>query len=118
MIKIIEKFMLKRELKKSKYPWVNITPMALLDYRYQVKGNSKEPTWLLERKLNRNFYLAKQVHEDKEHNIIHKKFGALTIIYDTYLEMIIGIVNHKGQWFEYQIDKELKNKLNKLYKIK
>ena len=118
MIKIIEKFILKRELKKANYPWINITPMALLDYRYQVKGNSKEPTWLLERKLNRNFYLAEQVYEDKEHNIIHKKFGALTIIYDTYLELIIGIVNHRGQWFEYQIDKDLKNKLNKLYKIK
>ena len=118
MIKLFEKFMVRRELNKNGYKWVNITPMALLDYRYQVKNNSKESTWLLERKLNRNFYLAEQVYEDKEHNIIHKKFGALTIIYDTYLEMIIGIVNHRGQWFEYHIDKGLKDKLNKLYKIK
>jgi hypothetical protein len=118
MIRLFEKFLLKRELKKVGFHWVNITPMALLDYRYQVKNNSKESTWLLERKLNRNFYLAEKVYENKERHVIHKKFGALTIIYDTYLEMIIGIVNHRGEWFEYPIDKDLKDKLNKLYKIK
>ena len=92
--------------------------MALLDYRYQVRGNSKEDTWTLERKLNRNWYMAKEVREDKENKLIIKKFGALTIIYDTYLEMIIGITNHKYGHYDNEIDENLKANLNRLYGIK
>jgi hypothetical protein len=110
------KWLLKRKLDKLGYRWIPISEYALLDYRHHVKGNSNEDTWTLERKLNRNFQMASIIKE--EGNLIHKSFGALTIIYDVSKNMIVGITNHRGNEYVTEVDKELKNKLNKIYGLK
>lgn len=110
------KWLLKKKLEKLNYKWIPISEYALLDYRHQVKNNKYEDTWTLERKLNRNWYMAKiDDKHDKIDGYIHKKFGALTIIYDISKNMIVGITNHKGEKYVAEVDKDFKNKLNKLY---
>jgi hypothetical protein len=111
----MKKWLLRRKLKKLNMDWIEISEYALLDYRHQVKGNRDENTWTLERKLNRNWYMAVQVYENEKDNIIHKKFGALTIIYDKSKNMIVGITNHRHGWNGCEIDSNLKQELNKLY---
>lgn len=112
---MIGKFLLKKKLKKLGYEFIPITSTALNDYRTQVRNNQHESKWTLERKLNRNFYVGKIDDERSNEKFIHKKFGALTIIYRKDINMIIGITNHRHGWNGYEIDMELKNKLNKIY---
>ena len=52
---MLRKWLLKNKLHKNDLEWIEITEYALLDYRHQVRGNESESTWLLERKLNRNY---------------------------------------------------------------
>jgi hypothetical protein len=110
------KWLLKKKLEKLNYNWIPISEYALLDYRHQVKNNKSEDTWTLERKLNRNWYMSKFIKQ--EGNLIHRSFGALTIIYNESKNIIVGITNHKGNKYVAEVDKDLKNKLNKLYGLK
>lgn len=113
---MIKKWLLKKKLVKVGYEWVDISSMALMDYRYQVKGNKHEDIWTLERKLNRNYQMAEiDTSHDESDGYIHKNFGALKIIYDKSKNMIVGVVNHRGTGYQQDIDKHLKEKLNKIY---
>lgn len=112
---MLGKYLLKKKLKKLGYDWIPITSLALEDYRNQVRGNKNESKWTLQRKLNRNFYVGKLDLERSSNNYLHIRFGALTIIYRKDINMIIGITNHRHGWTSYEIDTELKNKLNKIY---
>lgn len=111
----IKKWLLKKKLHKAGYEWVDISSMALIDYRYRVKNNKDEDSFTLEKKLNRNWQMA--TFEKEEGNLIHKNFGALKIIYDKSKNMIVGITNHKGNGYQQDIDKNMKNNLNKLYSL-
>jgi len=113
MIKAIKKIILKQKLNKLGYKWINITPLALKDYKEQVRNNWHEDNWTLERKLNRNWQLSEVSFEDEQ--VIHRKFGMLTIIYNKHLGMINGITNHRGKFFDCEIDKSSKEKFNKIY---
>lgn len=112
---MLGKYLFKKKLKKIGYDWIPITSLALEDYRNQVKNNKYESKWTLERKLNRNFYVGVVDNDRSDDKFIHKKFGALTIIYRKDINMIIGITNHRHGWNGYEIDIDLKNKLNKIY---
>jgi hypothetical protein len=115
-VKNMIKWLLKMKLKKLGYEWIQISEYALLDYRHHVKNNKSEDTWTLERKLNRNFYMAEvDSSHDESDGYIYKKFGALTIIYNKEQKVIVGITNHRGNEYVTEVDKELKNKLNKIY---
>jgi hypothetical protein len=111
---MIKKWLLKKRLDKLNLEWIEITNYALLDYRYQVKGNQYESTWTLERKLNRNWQIATVVYDSEK--IIHKSFGMLRIIFDKEQNKIVGITNHRGNYKDNTpIDKELKVKMYKIY---
>jgi hypothetical protein len=112
---MIKKILLKRKLSKLGYPFIPITSTALNDYRTRVRGNLHESDWVLQKKLNRNFYMGVVDEERSDDRILHKKFGALTIIYRLDTNVIVGVTNHKHGWYGCEIDKEMKNKMNKIY---
>ena len=116
MRNIFRKFILKQKLKRYNIEWIEITPLALKDYKEQVRKNWCEDNWFLERKLNRNFLMAIKSYEKQD--IIHKDFGALRIIFSKEKNKIVGICNHRGRaWQSHGIDKIEKDRLNKIYGI-
>ena len=118
MFNKIKWLLLKRQSKKEGYPIVHIPSRVIEKYRSDVRGNTKDSDITCIFKLNRNFYSGQQIHKDNK--FITVAYGCLHIYYDRINMMIFKVVNYKSYGCEKvgNINEELKEKLNELYKIK
>ena len=118
MFNKIKLLLIKRQAKKEGYPIIYIPNRVIEKYRNDVRGNSNDSDLTCILKLSRNFYSGQQIHKDNKYITI--AYGCLHIYYDRINQTIFKVTNYK----EYSCEKigiineELKEKLNKLYKIK
>ena len=101
-----------------KFPIIEITQGAIDYFKDEVRGNSNKSDLEIIKKINRDFYSGQQIHKDNGKLII--AYGYLHIIYDRKLNIIYGIENHNSYSYkkEGKINRDIRDKLNKLYGIK
>lgn len=116
MLNKIKWLLLKRQAKKEDYPILEVNQNAIDKFKSDVKGNSNCSNSLAILKIVRNYYCGQKA---TRFDTVTSAYGCLHIELDKKMNIIINIKNHR----EYgcnsgEIDKVLKEKLNKLYKIK
>ena len=118
MFNKIKLLLIKRKAKKEGYPIVHIPSRVMEKYRSDVRGNTKDSDMTCILKLNRNYYSGQQIHKDNKFMTV--AYGCLHIHYDRINQTILKVTNYKEYSCEKigLINEELKEKLNKLYKIK
>jgi hypothetical protein len=103
---MVKKFVLKLKNKKllEELDKIEITHIALNQYRFDVRGNSKEKNEILSKKLKRNFILGKEIDNKT------MQYGNLHISFEN--NKITGIKNFKGKSKGLEINEKLKKDLN------
>lgn len=84
-------------------------------YRRYVRGNREDKDYVCLMKLNRNYILGKKIFESGEYII--KAYGNLRIKYNKEENMLVDMYNEKGLNRSFNINTEIKDKLNKIMKL-
>ena len=110
--------MIKRQAKKENYPILKVSDAVLRKYKVIIKNNEDDSDLIATLKLSRNYYSGQQIF--KNDNIIIKSYGCLHITLYRKTNLIIDIKNYKcySDIKLGYIDRDVKEKLNELYKIK
>lgn len=112
---IKEYFVNKKLNKEFGISLIKINENCINKYRNTVRGNKEDKNYICLMKLNRNYILGKKVFENRRYII--KAYGNLRIKYNKEENMIVDIHNDKGMGKEFNINAEMKDKLNKIMKL-
>lgn len=88
---------------------------ALKQYRFCVSKNRHLDRRTLEIKLRRNVLISKDIKMDKLGNDKIVYYGNLTIV--LLGNRITKVINSYGEQRKFKVDKRLKERINKLYRI-
>lgn len=93
---------------------LKVTPLALEEYRENVKGNKRMPKLDVRKKLTRNVLLA-ELSSEKD-GVKTYRYGNLVIAVED--NVVIAVVNRKGKSKTFNKDKQRYYELNKELQIR
>lgn len=100
----------------TKIKLLKITKGTFYHYIYNIKGNKDDKYIDVRKKLTRNWLLGKTIDSDK--NYEWRRYGNLFMCLHSDTDRIIWLENIKGLKTQFDIDMELKKKIEKELGIK
>lgn len=112
---MIVEFLIKKRAKKYGVPLLKITKETLEQYKEICDAEEKDDKFLLQRKINRSWYLGNT--RVVIGNIVVRHYGNMDIYCDYQTLEICNIVNHKGKNRKEYINFQDKKLINEIYCI-